>query len=406
MGFFVASPKSSSWSTAEVGAAALFRTLQPKLEAVGITRLADVTGLDRVGVPVVLAVRPLGRSLAVSQGKGLTREQAAVSAILEAMELHHAERHRLPLRYGRDDELARLRLVALEPLPYRRGADRERRRPLLWVEGRDLADGDSRWLPYELVHADYSLPQPAASGLFAQSTSGLGAGKTPSGAIRHALLEAVERDGLALALADPAPPPARLLDLEDIEDADCRAVLDRMAAAGIAVAALDATSDLAIATISCRLIERREGSAAMAHPAEGSAADPVPERALLKALLEAAQARLAFISGTRDDLGPLDYVALDAERERAFWLACADADWPRRTLALLPRGPADDDQAIIDWVRARLAGAGLDQVIVVDLGDPGLGVPVARVVVPGLEPPPHPTHAPGVRALAARRAPS
>src|SRR5262245_57519234 len=135
----------------EVDAAAFLRTLQPKLAGVGITRLADVTGLDRLGVPVVLAVRPLGRSLAVSQGKGLTREQAAVSAILEAMELHHAERHRLPLRYGRDDELAPLRLVDLERLPYRQGADRARRRPLLWVEGRDLADDGSRWLPYELV---------------------------------------------------------------------------------------------------------------------------------------------------------------------------------------------------------------------------------------------------------------
>src|SRR5215471_21083408 len=102
--------------SSEVDAAAFLRTLQPKLAAVGITRLADVTGLDRVGLPVVLAVRPLGRSLAVSQGKGLTREQAAVSAILEAMELHHAERHRLPLRYGRDDELAELRLVELEQL--------------------------------------------------------------------------------------------------------------------------------------------------------------------------------------------------------------------------------------------------------------------------------------------------
>jgi YcaO-like protein with predicted kinase domain len=386
-------------------AAALLERLRPQLPKLGITRLANVTGLDRLGLPVVLAVRPLGRSLAVSQGKGLTLEQASVSAILEAMELYHAERHRLPLRYGRADELAgEMRLVDLERLPYRHGAGRGGQRPLLWVEGRDLGDGGGRWLPYELVHADYSLPQPAASGLFAQSTSGLGAGATRPGAIRHALLEAVERDGLALAVADPGPPTARLIDLDDVADPDCRAVLGTMATAGLAVAALDVTSDLAIATISCRLIERGQAAAAMAHPAEGSAADPLPERALLKALLEAVQARLAFISGTRDDLGPLDYVALDAERERRFWLACADADWPRRTLSLLPRGPADDDQAAIDWVRARLAGAGLDQTIVVDLGDPAPGLPVVRVVVPGLEPPPHPTHAPGARALAVRGA--
>ena len=383
-------------------AAAFLGRLRPLLPRMGITRLADVTGLDRVGLPVVLAVRPLGRSLAVSQGKGLAPDAAALSAVLEAMELHCAERHRLPLRYGRAADLGGERLVDLERLPYRQGAGRDPQRPLLWVAGRDLGDGGERLVPYELVHADYTLPQPAASGAFAQSTSGLGAGATTAGAVRHALLEAIERDALALALADPGPPAARLLDLGAVDDADCRAVLDAIAAAGLAAVALDLTSDLGVATISCRLVERRATDAAMAHPAEGSAADPRPEGALLKALLEAAQARLAYIAGSRDDLAPLDYVALDAERERAFWLACADAERPRRSPARLPCGPAEGDAAIIDWLRARLAGAGLAQVVVVDLGDPDLGVPVVRVVVPGLEPPPHPTHAPGARALAAR----
>src|SRR5207244_1117038 len=146
----------------------------------------------------------------------------------------------------------------------------------------------------------------------------------------------LSRRGPARAQADPEPPTARLLDLDGVEDPDCRAVLAAAAAAGLAVVALDVTSELAVATISCRLIERQRVAAAMAHPAEGSAADPLPERALLKALIEAAQARLAFIAGTRDDLSPLDYVALDAERERDFWLACADADWSRRPVATLP----------------------------------------------------------------------
>ena len=38
----------------------------------GITRLANVTGLDRIGLPVALAIRPNARSIAVSQGKGST----------------------------------------------------------------------------------------------------------------------------------------------------------------------------------------------------------------------------------------------------------------------------------------------------------------------------------------------
>lgn len=43
-------------------------------QAMGITRLANVTGLDVIGIPVYMAVRPSSRSIAVSQGKGLDRE--------------------------------------------------------------------------------------------------------------------------------------------------------------------------------------------------------------------------------------------------------------------------------------------------------------------------------------------
>ena len=381
---------------------ALLEKLLPLLPKAGITRLADVTGLDCIGLPVVLAVRPLGRSLAVSQGKGLTPVQARIAAVLEALELHHAERHRLPTRYARAAELARdHRLADLDKLPRRRGARGDRQQPLLWVEGSDFRDGGARWLPYELVHADFTLPQPAFTGTFPQTTNGLGAGASRMRALRHALLEVIERDGLALLAASPVGLTARLLDLSGVDDPACRFVLDRLSSAGLAAVAVDATSDIGIATVSCRLVPRSMATSPMAHVPEGSAADPVPERALLRALLEAVQARLTFVAGTRDDLSPLDYVALDGAREHGFWLAHADADLPRRALSELQRGPAEDDAAIVAWTRRRLAEVGLDQVIAVDLDDPEFGIPVVRVIVPGLEPPPHPTHLPGRRALAA-----
>src|SRR5437868_3461455 len=51
------------------------------MPALGITRLANVTGLDHVGVPTWMAVRPLALSLSVSQGKGLTHDLAKISAL-------------------------------------------------------------------------------------------------------------------------------------------------------------------------------------------------------------------------------------------------------------------------------------------------------------------------------------
>ena len=54
--------------------AALVRRLS---RAIGVTRIARVTGLDRCGVEVACAVRPAGHVLQVSNGKGETFSQAA-----------------------------------------------------------------------------------------------------------------------------------------------------------------------------------------------------------------------------------------------------------------------------------------------------------------------------------------
>jgi len=60
--------------------------------ALGVTRIARVTGLCRAGVEVACAVRPGGHVLQVANGKGLTWAQARASAISEAAELWAAER--------------------------------------------------------------------------------------------------------------------------------------------------------------------------------------------------------------------------------------------------------------------------------------------------------------------------
>ena len=51
-----------------------------------------MTGLDCVGIPVVQAVRPLARSNVVTQGKGWTVAEAAIAALMEALETWAAER--------------------------------------------------------------------------------------------------------------------------------------------------------------------------------------------------------------------------------------------------------------------------------------------------------------------------
>src|SRR5580765_5231252 len=66
--------------------------MRPLLPGMGITRIANVTGLDRTGIPVVMVSRPNARSVTVSQGKGVTLDAAKASGIMEALEVWHAER--------------------------------------------------------------------------------------------------------------------------------------------------------------------------------------------------------------------------------------------------------------------------------------------------------------------------
>src|SRR5690348_13815978 len=120
----------------------------------GITRVADITGLDRLGVSVFAAVRPMSRNLAVSQGKGLTPAAARASALMEALELWHAETHHLPTRIDTTDGLFQAGepvadVAALVRCPCNEYAPD---RPMRWTTGFDLLTGVPTWVPYEAVH--------------------------------------------------------------------------------------------------------------------------------------------------------------------------------------------------------------------------------------------------------------
>src|SRR5918998_1598968 len=80
--------------------------MRSKLGRFGITRVAQVTALDRIGIPVWMAIRPNSRTLAVSQGKGLSDAAAQASAVMEAAELATAEAAHLPTRHCSAQDLS------------------------------------------------------------------------------------------------------------------------------------------------------------------------------------------------------------------------------------------------------------------------------------------------------------
>src|SRR3954466_15824512 len=173
--------------------------LRPVVPSIGVTRVAVITGLDTIGIPVVMVCRPNGRSLSVSQGKGVDLTSAKVSGIMEALEAWHAEHVLLPLRLATYRELrAVARVVDVEQLPRQ---PRSRFHPdlsLLWIEGTDVFTAERVWIPYECVHLDFRAPGPQGSGCFLASGTGLAAGNHQLEAVSHALCEVVERDAFAM----------------------------------------------------------------------------------------------------------------------------------------------------------------------------------------------------------------
>src|SRR5919197_1374728 len=135
--------------------------VRPFLPAIGVTRVAVITGLDVIGVPVVMVCRPNGRSLSVSQGKGADLAAAKASGIMEAAEAWHAENVLLPLRLATYRELRTVaQVVDVELLPRQ---PRSRFHPdlsLLWIEGTDVFTAERVWVPYECVHLDFRAPGP------------------------------------------------------------------------------------------------------------------------------------------------------------------------------------------------------------------------------------------------------
>jgi YcaO-like protein with predicted kinase domain len=377
------------------------------LPVFGITRVADVTGLDWIGIPVVMVCRPNARSLAVSQGKGLDLAAARASGIMEAAELYHAERITLPLQLAAWNELRfRHELADVAALPQLAGGAFHDDLRLLWIEGRDLAREEPVWVPYESVHLDCTLPLPPGSGCFPMTSNGLASGNHLLEALCHGLSELIERDAATLwELGGPAVRARTRLDLGTIDDPACRSVLERYEQAGIAVAVWETTSDLAVPAFRSVILDRDPDPSYAVGASAGMGCHPAREVALLRALTEAAQSRLTSIAGARDDMRRSQYAASrNADVQERLRADLVDAPTPR-SFRQAPTWESETFEEDLRWLLLRLAAAGLGQVIAVDLTQEGLNLPVARVIVPGLEPlTDMPGYRPGPRGIAASAA--
>lgn len=369
----------------------------------GVTRVADITGLDSIGIPVAVAVRPGSRSNITFQGKGLERAAAKVSAIMEAFETFCAERTDGPLLWASAVEMreAGRSLIDWRSLTPRKGARLTSQTRILWFEGRGLTDDAPCWMPFECVHTNFTLPGPAGSGHCVASTNGLASGNDRREALVHGLCEVIERDAQILFALDPSGLDSRRLDLASVDDPDAAAVLTQITEGGFVVAVWDLTSDIGIASFKCHIMERQGGPGLMPLPAEGHGCHPDRGIALLRAVLEAVQSRATIVAGSRDDVGPGLYARFDDMAELSRWRERLGSQEAARAFDHVPHAFHDTVDEDLGYIVQRLQEVGLKDIAVADLQPDGsIPVFVVRVVVPGLEGPPGLEVALGARARA------
>jgi YcaO-like protein with predicted kinase domain len=375
--------------------------LVPQLrERYGITRIADITHLDRIRIPVMSAIVPDSPdTISVYNGKGTTREGAVAGAVMEAVERQIAAAPRVPT-FLRD---AGVVLEAIDP-----SGRHELRHGMTLpvVRGVDLLSGNPIDVPLALVQC----PWRGERVIFGDSSNGLAAGNTATEAVYHAVCELLERHVWAVAHALGYLRP--------------RAIVSRFTGSAVAIAGFvddPIASDIELPTVSAAVNELVEqirharltvrlrafdlqpfpillvatiadeaGGPSAAHTGLGCSWSP--EHAAIRALTEAAQARVGDFLAAREDLCRHDAASIPPYGiRRTFGVPSRrwfyDAPAPARALDSFVDRSTDDIARDVERLAVALREANAGPVAVVDLSPGGIPLHVVRAVAPRLESP-------------------
>lgn len=387
-----------------------FQRVRPHLRRAGITRIADITGLDRVGIPVFNAIVPRSADeVSVYNGKGGTPSDAMTSAVMEAFERFCAWQ---PLRADRIASYAELRdgpVPVLDPATHNMQPHPlyHHNQPMSWVRGFDLLNEEEILVPLSAAGYFVRLHEQPAYKIV--TTNGIASGNSLEEAICHALCEVIERDDWSMAelvshrlrtvveTRVPNAPPGSVQWLEDLHPMVDVGTLPPAAAhyaqmfadAGIQLVIRNITSATGIPSFAALAREDLGPTVSSSHAGYGT--HPDAEVAVIRALAEAAQSRAVDLQAMREDLN-LPGAKIDKWQQHTYRGQVADAaKWPfgevRDPVRFgdVPGNPSDDIMTDLRLMLDRLRAQGLSRVIAVDLSIPDLPVHVARVIVPGME---------------------
>jgi len=358
------------------------------LPKIGVTRIANITDLDRVGIPVFSAIRPSAAAGAISiySGKGATETNARISAIMESFERCLAEQPEVSINLS-GVKLDSLRVTdtyeslcesypTLYPDTLLLPQHVAEFTSLEWVMGQDLMNDVEVFVPANAVFHPYE-PQ-GCTKLFRSNTNGLASGNTIEEAILHGLLEVIERD--ALSIAEYTRNPGKEIALSESDGLNF-GLKKKMEDAGIKVKIWLLDSDVNIPTVVVALDDMVLKDPALLVMGAGSHLSP--EIAVTRALTEAAQSRVVQIHGAREDTDREQVVRTfgydHMKRMNSYWYE----DLEQVHLDELEDISSDTPAANINTVFEQLDGIA-DGAIIVNLSR-GVDIPVIRAIIPMFE---------------------
>ena len=357
----------------------------------GITRVARHTGLDDIGIPVWCAYAPNSRSIVIAQGKGLTDLDARVSTVMEALERAVAGEPSVTLIHGSASSLQAMgyETDTLNCLTAVHKADLGPDEETEWVAGINILTGDTIHIPFDAVVLDRTR-----DARYWMSSDGLASGNNVEEAILHGVLERIERDAHVLwQVGGERDRYACCVDPRGFEDAALTGLIDKIEASGLALRLFNITSDIGIPCFTAMLgpgdliSSPRDSDGGrdirLVEVTGGTGAHPSAVRAAIRAVTEAVQSRLTYISGARDDISPATFSrSLPPLMRRAF-----DAVAAPPAAALRGNGVAGDLSDLLRHVLDALGNRRVASVIVVRLSEDTLPFSVVKVVIPELENP-------------------
>ncbi|HOI40673.1 MAG TPA: YcaO-related McrA-glycine thioamidation protein [Methanobacterium sp.] len=357
--------------------------VEGKLRVVGVTRIAEITHLDRIGIPVYSAIRPGAAEGAVSiyAGKGASKPQAKASAMMEAFERYSAEQQETDNEKTLLGSFAEIE-GAIDPrsLILPANSSNFENKDISWIKAVNAANDEECLLPSNAVYHPYNPVKDQS--LFKSNTNGLASGNVIEEAVFHGITEVVERD--AWSIFEALHQPKMEVNCENTENPLIRGVLDKFHKAGVDIKLVDLTADVKIPTMAAVSDDTVLKDPALLTLGVGTHLDP--EIAAIRALTEVAQSRATQIHGTREDTTRAVFMRKAGyqrmKRINKHWFGESKGVVEISDIENMSKKSFKED---IETSLKLLSDCGFDQVLFTDLTRPEIDIPVVRVVIPGME---------------------